>query len=307
MNPLLSRRGTLKMLLGGAAFGAQRQPGWAQAPLATTKLADNFTLITGGGANVLLLTAPDGCLLVDGGSPQRSADVLKQVAQLSGNKPVKVLLNTHWHYDSTGSNEALGKAGAKIIAHENTRLWLSTEIDQQWTKTEYKPLPKIAQPNETFYTAGKLDFAGQPVEYGYELQAHTDGDIYIHFPIANILMVGDMVQPGRFPVLDWTTAGWITGMVDAQKALLAIARPETKIVPATGNPITKADLQHSFERLTELRDAYLKAFRQGKSPQEMLNEGLAKPWEAEWGDPKQFLDTAYRGMWGHVREIGGIV
>lgn len=298
----VTRRIACKMLAGLPAALVLR----AQT-LAATPLAENCTLITGAGSNVLLVTGPDGCLLVDGGSPQHSAALLKMVAEQSGNRPVRVLFNTHWHYESTGSNEALGKAGAKIIAHENTRLWLTTEIDQQWTGIEYSPLPKVAQPNETFYATAKMTFAGQPVEYGYLLQAHTDGDIYVHFPASRILMVGDAVQPGRYPVLDWTTSGWVTGMVDAQKTLLDVAQADTRIVPASGALITKAQLQVHWEKLTALRDAYLKAFRQGKSPQDMLKEGLTKEWDAEWGDPTQFLHNCYRGMWGHVREVGGIV
>jgi len=306
-NPLISRRDTLNAVLGGMAALTLRQSSLAQGGgLSTTKLADNFSLITGAGSTVLVQVSPEGCLLVDCGSPERSPELLKAVGELSGNKPVRVLFDTHWHYESTGGNETLGKAGSKIIAHENTKLWLTTEIDQQWTKREFTPLPKIAWPNETFYTTGKTTLVGPPVEYGYLAQAHTDGDIYIHFPNVNILMAGDAVQPGRFPVLDWTTGGWITGMVDAQKVLLGVATADTRIVPASGPVMTKAELQTNYDKLTALRDLFLKNFRMGKSPQDMLSEDMVKDF-ADWGDPKQFMSNCYRGMWGHVREVGGIV
>src|ERR1700722_8856111 len=94
------------------------------APLAVTKLTDTFFLITGAGANVLAVLGPDGVLMVDGGLPERSAELLKLVAGQSGGKPVQIIFNTCWDTDHTGSNETLGKAGAKIIAHENTKLWL---------------------------------------------------------------------------------------------------------------------------------------------------------------------------------------
>jgi cyclase len=294
----LTRRDSLKLLLGGAALG---QYAVAQsAALNSTKLSDNFTLITGAGSNVLLFSSPEGNLLVDGGSPEHTADLLKLV------QPVKVLFNTHWHYESTGSNEALGKAGATIIAHEKTKLWLGAELDIHWTGKQFKPLPKIACPTETFYTTKKLTFGGQAIEAGYLPQAHTDSDIYVHFQQANILMVGDAVAPGRYPDLDWSTGGWITGMVDAQKTLLGVANDQTKIIAGTGPVITKADLQASYDKLVVVRDAILKSFRQGKNPQEMFDEGLTKDYTAQ-GDPKLFLQNAYRGMWGHVREVGGIV
>jgi glyoxylase-like metal-dependent hydrolase (beta-lactamase superfamily II) len=308
MNFQSTRRETLRTLLGGTAVLAFGQPGFGQGSgLTATKLADNFTLITGAGSNVLLLTSPDGNLLVDGGSPERSADLLKMVAEQTGNKPVRVLYNTHWHYDSTGSNETLGKAGAKIVAHENTKLWLGAEIDIHWTKKLFTPLPKVARPNETFYTTSKMTFGGQQIEAGYMLQAHTDSDIYVHFPQANILMVGDVVSPGRYPDLDWSTGGWITGMVEGQRALLAIAKDETRIIAGTGPVMTKADLKAHFDKLLAIRDAMVLSFRKGNGAQDMLEQGLTKDYDAQWGDPKQFLHNAYRGMWGHVREVGGIV
>jgi glyoxylase-like metal-dependent hydrolase (beta-lactamase superfamily II) len=308
MNLRPTRRKTLKTLLGGtAALVAGRSAFGQSSGLSATKIADNFTLITGAGANVLLLTSPDGNLLVDSGLPEHSADLLKLVAEQTGGKPVKVLFNTHWHYESTGSNEALGKAGATIVAHEKTKLWLGAEIDIHWTGKHYMPLPKAARPTETFYTTKNMDFGGQLIEAGYMLQAHTDSDIYVYFPQANILMVGDAVAPGHYPDLDWSTGGWISGMVDGQKKLLDVAKDDTKIVAGTGPVITKAELQATNEKLIVIRDNMLKLFRQGKNPDEMRAEGLTKDYDAEWGDPKQFLHNAYRGMWGHVREVGGIV
>jgi glyoxylase-like metal-dependent hydrolase (beta-lactamase superfamily II) len=304
MNFRLTRRGALKTLLGGTAAIAVGQSG---PKLATVKLGDDFTLITGAGSNVLLFTSPDGNLLVDGGSPEHAADLLKLVADLTGGKAVRVLFNTHWHYESTGSNEALGKAGAKIVAHENTKLWLGAEIDIHWTGKLYAPLPKIARPTETFYTTKKMTFGGQPIEAGYMLQAHTDSDIYVHFPQAKILMVGDVVSPLRYPDLDWSTGGWITGMVEGQRALLAAAQEDTRIVAGTGPVMTKADVQGHFDKLLAIRDNMVKLFRQGKGADEMQAEGLTKDYDAQYGDPKQFLHNAYRGMWGHVREVGGIV
>ncbi len=303
MNFRLTRRDSLKALLGGTAALAIGQA----AGLTATKIGGDFTLISGAGSNVLLYTSADGSLLVDGGSPGESAELLKLIAEQTGNKPVKVLFNTHWHYESTGSNEALGKAGAKIVAHENTKLWLGAENDMHWTGKVFSPVPKIARPSETFYTTKKMEFGGQQIEAGYMLQAHTDSDIYVHFPQAKLLMVGDVVSPGRYPDLDWSTGGWITGMVEGQRALLAVAKDDTRIVAGTGGVMTKADLQAHFDKLLAIRDGMVKLFRQGKGADEMQADGLTKEYDAQWGDPKQFLHNAYHGMWGHVREVGGIV
>ena len=108
---------------------------------------------------------------------------------------MQTLFNTHWHPEQTGLNEALGKAGKTIISHENTRLWLSTDITWSWNGQQFKRLPKVAQPNKTFYTTGQLDSG---IRYGYIPDAaHTDGDMYVYFPTQNVLVVGDVVSQSR--------------------------------------------------------------------------------------------------------------
>jgi len=280
----------------------------ATSTLDVTKLSDQFLLITGAGGNVLAVIGSDSVLLVNGGSPERSGELLKLVAKESGNKPVAVLFNTCWHPDHTGSNEALGKAGAKIIAHENTTLWLGTEIDCRWQKRTYEPHPKIALPTQTFYSGvQKMTSAGQPIEYGYLMQAHTDGDMYVYFPGANILAAGDLVAVGKYPILDWSTGGWIGGMVDAQQALLKITNASTKIVPGNGPVITPADLDAENKMLATVKDRMVKLIKQGLKPSEVITAAPTKEFDAEWGDPALFIELAYRGLWGHVRELGGIV
>lgn len=256
---------------------------------------------------MVLLSGTDGALMVDGGSAERSPELLQVVAERTGGKPVRVLFNTHWHPECTGSNLALAKAGAKIIAHENTKLWMGAEIDVQWQHKIYPPAPKEARPTATFYTTGQMTFDGQPVEYGYMLQAHTDSDIYVHFPQANILAVGDVVSAGAYPILDWSTGGWITGLWEGQKTLLGICNDQTKIIASSGPVLSKADLQAEYDMLTTVRDRLIKLLRQGKGPKEMIAAGPTQEFDAKWGNPDLFIQNAYKGLWGHVREIGGIV
>src|SRR5581483_3602936 len=159
------------------AFAAEARPG----PLSVTDLNDHLFVIGGGGGNVTVLHSSEGVLLVDGGSPEHSAEVLKLIKQRTGTSRIHTLFNTHWHWDQTGSNNELGKAGTRIIAHENTRLWLGTDIDVKWQHRVYRRLPPKARPNQTFYTTDSLSFGGQTIDYGYLPQAHTDGDIYVLF------------------------------------------------------------------------------------------------------------------------------
>jgi cyclase len=310
-----NRRGFLRNL-AGAATGvalanrtfAQTGSGPAAAPLEVTKLTDTFLLITGAPGNVLAMLGPDSVLLVNGGSAERSGELLKLVADQSGGKPVKVLFNTCWHPQHTGSNEALGKAGAKIIAHENTKLWLGTEIDCGWQKRTYEPHPKVSLPNQTFYTGEqKMTFGKEPVEYGYMMQAHTDGDIYVYFPGPNILAAGDVVSAGSYPIVDYTTGGWLGGLITGQKALLKVTNADTRVVPGSGPVMKQADLDAENQMLGTVRERLVKLMKQGLGPKEMVAAAPTKDFDEKWGNPDLFIELAYRGLWGHVRELGGIV
>src|SRR5579871_926975 len=297
------RREFLRTLAGGAAaIGLSRAQSAQSAGPTAAKLTEKLTLISGAGNNVIALSGQGGSLLVDCGDAPHAQDVLR----LAGN--VKTVINTHWHLESTGGNEAMAKAGAKLVSHVNTKLWMTQEIFHDWEKKVFPPRAKEALPTDTFYTTGKTTFEGEPVEYGLMPFAHTDGDIYIHFPQSNVLVAGDVVQPGRLPVLDFPTGGWVGGMQNAHRTLLELAHDTTKIVPANGPVLTKADVQASLDILTKVREQLVKLMKQGKGAQDMIDAKAVQEFQPQLaGDTAVFIFTAYRGLWAHVRELGGIV
>jgi cyclase len=295
------RREFLGSLTVGVA--ALSLPGaFGQANLTATKLTDTLTLISGAGNNIVALAGGGGSLLVDCGDAAHAPEVLK----LTGR--VITVINTHWHLESTGANDAMAKAGAKLVSHVNTELWMTQEIIHDWEKKVFPPRAKEALPTETFYTTGKLTSGSEPVEYGLMQMAHTDGDIYVHFPLSNVLAVGDAVQPGRLPMLDWPTGGWIGGMQEAHRTILRLANDTTKIIPATGPVMTKAQVQASLDILTKVREQLVKLMKQGKGAKDMIDAKAVQEFQGQLaGDPDSFIFTAYRGLWAHVRELGGIV
>jgi glyoxylase-like metal-dependent hydrolase (beta-lactamase superfamily II) len=295
------RREFLRALAAGAVALNIPRAAFSQTS-STTKLTDKVTLVTGAGNNIVVLSGGGESLLVDCGDAAHAPDLLK----LAGR--VNTVFNTHWHPESTGANDAMAKAGAKLVSHMNTKLWMTQEIIHDWEKKVFPPRAKIALPSEAFYTEGKTTFAGEPIEYGLMPLAHTDGDIFVHFTQSNILVVGDAVQAGRFPYLDYPTGGWIGGMQEAHRTVLRRANDTTKIVPATGPVMTKAEVQASLDLLTKVRDQLVKLVKQGKGPQDMIDAKAMKEFEGQLsGDPDTFIFTAYRGLWAHVRELGGIV
>jgi glyoxylase-like metal-dependent hydrolase (beta-lactamase superfamily II) len=296
------RREFLQVLASGAAALSFGRAASAQANVSTTKLTEKVTLITGSGNNIVALSGDDGTLLVDCGEAARVQDVLK----LAGS--VKTVINTHWHLASTGGNEAMVQAGAKIVSHVNTQLWMTQEIIHEWEKKVFPPRPKEALPSETFYTTGKTTFGRETIEYGLMPMAHTDGDVYVQFKQSNVLVVGDVVQPRKLPFLDFPTGGWIGGMQEAHRTLLRLADDATKIVPAAGPVMTKADVQANLDILTKVREQLVKLMKQGMGPRDMMAAKAVKDFEGQLaGDQNEFIFTAYRGLWAHVRELGGIV
>jgi glyoxylase-like metal-dependent hydrolase (beta-lactamase superfamily II) len=297
-----------RRFLGAAAASAVMSPALrlhaAEAAPQTTRLADGIWLISGCGGNVTVFDSSAGVLLVDGGSPAHSARLLAEVRRLTGKDRVHTLFNTHWHHDQTGSNLALGQAGTRIIAHEYTRLWLTTDIESRLDNRVYQPLPKVAQPQETFYTTGSLDFGGENIDYGHLGQAHTDGDIYVRFRNANVLVGGDVVSIGRFPVSDPDSNGWIGGTGEAVETLAGLADAGTKVVPGTGPVCDLAHLKSEQAMLAAMRQRLSRLLAQGMSATEMIEAKPAAEFEAAWGDPRLFIRMAYPGMAHRARELG---
>jgi glyoxylase-like metal-dependent hydrolase (beta-lactamase superfamily II) len=297
----LGRRRFLQTVAGGVVLAWPRATR-AQAGPSLTKLTEGITLITGAGNNVIALAGSDGSLLVDAGDAAHAADVLR----LAGK--VGTVFNTHYHLESTGGNDALARAGAKIVSHMNTRLWMTQEIVRDWEDGRiYPPRAKEALPTDAFRAnAGEMTFAGERIEYGLLPQAHTDGDIFVHFKNANVLAVGDTVQPGRLPTLDWFCGGWIGGLQTAQKALLDRSDDQTRIVPALGPVMTRADLQTSYATITKIREKLVVLMKKGQGAQNMIDARAVDEFNLP-GNAATFLYEAYRGLWAHARELGGIV
>jgi len=293
--------------LGAVTLPLALRPASAVAADATPRvstLAPGLHLLEGLGGNVTVFDSIDGVLLVDGGSPEHSPAVLKAVRELTGKPQVHTLFNTHWHWDQTGSNAALGAAGARIIAHENTRLWLGTDVDSKWEDRKYGRLPVKARPSKTFYTTGALEFGGESIEYGYMFQAHTDGDIYVHFRKANVLVAGDVLSVGRYPVIDYITGGWIGGMATATQQLAARCDDKTQVIPGTGPVQSRADLVAEQAMLAEVRTRLSKLLAQGMSVQEMIDAAPTRDFDAKWGDSKLFITNTWQGLIRRTGELG---
>ncbi len=295
---MVNRRELLTRVIGGllgSVLLARRAA--AQA------LTDRLTLVTAGGTNVIVLATRDGLIVVDSGAADRTGALLQSLASLGGGAPVRTVFNTHWHLDHTAGNAALHERGATIVAHENTRLWMTVPT---WMPAEdrYRDArPAAARPTQTFRERGALSAGDEQIDYGYLLEAHTSGDIYIHFRQSNVLAVGDVVSPARDPELDYFTGAWIGGRVDAMDRLLALADDRTRIVPGFGPVMNKAQLQAERDVMKTIYDRTVDRVREGESAADMFEAGVMNGLPRSWTDPRKFLYDVEKGLWAHHNKL----
>jgi cyclase len=303
----MNRRTILKGALAGAVSLGLPRYAFSQESLALVPVSDGFAILTGAGGNILVRSANTAQVLVDSGAAKFTDAVQLRLRELPGAARVSTLFNTHWHREQVGGNLAFGRAGAMIVAHEKTRVRLTTDY-YLWDEERYeKAVPKEARPTVTFFNGVQTLAGDKGVEYGHLLEAHTDGDIYVFFRDANVLAVGDAVSPERDPVLDWFGGGWLGGRADAQEKLLQLCDGNTRIVPSYGPVVGRAELQAEFDLTRTLFDRALTFVKKGMSAQDMLDEGLMKGLSRTFKDPYKFAYDAHKGYWAHHNSLGGDV
>jgi glyoxylase-like metal-dependent hydrolase (beta-lactamase superfamily II) len=271
--------------------------------LPVTKVTERVSLVTGAPGNVVVLTTPDGVLLVDAGS----AELAPAVQMALGGARVATLFNTHYHADQTGGNALFATAGAEIHAHTITKQWLAADYyvpaEDRWVKAP----PKEAVPKVTFRSKGELKAATETIEFGYLLEAHTRGDAYVFFRDSNVLAAGDVVSPVRDPALDWYTGAWLGARADAVEDLVKLANEQTLIVPAYGPVMTYAELKAERDLMVKLYDITSALNHKGHSAEDMVKKGVLDDVGRKFQDPHRFLYDAVKGFQGHYTNFGGNV
>ncbi len=226
---MLRRRHFLQLLAATAAglpfarrAAAQTRPRHAlldPGPVSVTMLGESLGLISGRGGNVVALNGPSSGLLVNAVDRPTSRDAP------ASTKRVEFLFNTDWHPEHTGLNLAVAGMGGQILAHEFTKQYLVHRSIRRVAQQDVQGAARKGTADEDVHQGRSMTFGGQTIEYAPLGQAHTDGDIYVFFRDANVLVVGDMMTVGKYPIADYTSGGWLGGLVTATKTLLDLAKP----------------------------------------------------------------------------------
>jgi len=266
-------------------------------PIQTTTLGERLVMLSGPGGNVVVLHGPDGKIVVDG-FVKPAWPALKTALDAIDGSPIKSMIDTHWHFDHADNNGSFRKAGAGVIAHENTKARLTQSHDI--LGMHFDPAPAAELPTQTFAAGLTLNANGEQTRLSHVAPAHTDTDIFVFFPKANVLHMGDVFFNGFYPFLDAGTGGNIDGMVAGAEAGLEIANAQTKIVPGHGPLGDRASLDAYRLMLTTIRDTVRTAKKAGKTLAEAQAAKPSAAFDAAWGKgmlpPDDFVALVYNTL-----------
>jgi cyclase len=259
------------VLVAGSA--SAQQTDFSKVEIKTTDLGHNTYMLEGQGGNITVVVGGDGVLMVDGEFAPLHDKIKAAIVKVT-DKPIRYLVNTHFHGDHTGGNAPFAKDGAVVVAQVNVKKRLAEGSTNGLNGVKTPPASADALPAKTYESALDLKLKGRTVHLHHVANAHTDGDTYVWIPDANVIATGDTVTIGRYPNIDFANGGNIKGMIAATDIYLKLANDKTKIVPGHGPLADKAGVVKYRAMLVAARDRMAKLVKAGKSEADVI---AAKP------------------------------
>ena len=267
----------------------------------TFQLSDTVYMLKGRGGNVGISTGEDGLYIIDDQVRPVTAGLLQAIRKIS-NKPVRFVLNTHYHADHTGGNETIGSAGAVIIAHDNIRKRMTTEQISIFMQNTTPPYPEAALPILTFNDRMSLHLNGETATAYYVANGHTDGDSIIHFPASNVIHMGDMYFNTLYPYIDLDAGGSVQGIIVASDLALSLADESTRIIPGHGPLAMTEDLKIYRDYLVKATANVQELIDMDMDLQQIIAAEPTKEWDETlgktWITPAQFVTFIYNSLNG---------
>jgi cyclase len=272
------------MLFAGSA-GAQQSIDFSKVEVRTTDLGHNTYMLEGAGGNVTIAVGTDGIIMVDGQYAAMHDKLKAAIAKISP-LPVKYLINTHYHPDHVGGNGPFHRDGAIIVSQDNIRVRLAAGTTNGISGARTPPVDADALPTETYFGGARIvEVGGRTALLTHVNNAHTDGDTYVYFADANVLCTGDTFNNRkRYQSIDFANGGDIRGFIRANRAYMALANEDTRIVPGHGGLAKKADVANYLAMVTTARERIEKLFKEGKSEAEVVAAKPLADLDTTWAD-----------------------
>jgi glyoxylase-like metal-dependent hydrolase (beta-lactamase superfamily II) len=281
------------------ATTAFAQQDFSKVQIKTEKLSATTYMMTGEGGNLGLSIGEDAVFAIDDQFAPLTPKIKAAIAKLT-KKPIKFVLNTHWHFDHTGGNENMGKAGALIVAHENVRKRMSADGFIKFFGMKTKAEPKVALPVVTFTQDVTFHINGDEVYAYHVANAHTDGDAIVHFRNSDVIHMGDTFFNKMYPFIDTSSGGKVDGMIGAADRVLAITGDNTKIIPGHGPLASKADLKVYRDMLATVSARIKTQIKDGKKLEEVLAAKPTAEFDEVWGKgflmPQKWVEMMYENL-----------
>jgi cyclase len=294
---------TAALALSVASASAQRSPP-GEGEDQSQALGNGIFSINWGtmGLNVGMSSGPDGILLVDAQDEPAVARLQAEIAKRS-DRTVRVVINSHWHFDHVGANALYRQQGATIIAQENTRARLMTEQVNPLGGKQ-RAFPPSFWPTLTFADSLALHFNGSDIDVIHVPSGHTDGDVIVRFRQDDVLFAADLFNNGDYTRVD-LRGGSLDGMIAAYQRLLPALDQQVKVVPGRGRVATKKDLEDYLGVMLALRDRVTKLIRDGKTMEEAVAAKPTADLDAKWGNgpvrPDQIVEEVYADLKRKIR------
>ena len=268
--------------------------------LNTTKLTDSMYVIHGSGGNVILSIGNDGIILVDD-QYAPVTEKMKSVVTNITNKPIKFVINTHWHPDHTGGNERLGEEGAIIVSHENVRKRLKYDqffemINQTIPALSKKGLPIITfSDNMTFYQDA------DEIRITHLDKGHTDGDSAVYFTQNNVIHIGDDFSDKAYPFLDLSTGGSIDGLISSLQSIISMINNDTIIVAGHSGISNQTKVKDYLSMLIDVRSLISNMIKEDKTLNEIIQSKPTAKYDTTYWDysfikPKHLVTNIYESL-----------
>ena len=306
------------VLLGLAALAlagawpalAQQEPDWSKVQIKVTKVSGNIYMLEGQGGNIAASVGEDGIVIVDDEFAPLADKIQAALKELKiTDKPVRFVINTHYHGDHAGGNEPFANSGSTVIAQDNVRKRLASggvAGNGASVKMEVKPAPKAQLPIITFDHDVTVHLNGEDIRALHFPSGHTDGDSIIFFPKNNVVHMGDDFVRYGFPFIDVAGGGSVQGMIDAMEKATAQLPADVKVIPGHGALSNLDDVRAYTKMLKETSAVVQKALDQHKTLEQMKAEKILAPWDkfsGEFINTDAFIETLYNSLTGHKGEF----